>query len=108
MEIPSDIVPFEQRPWMKGAEITDALIEAVKSGKYRNIRCNYPNGDMVGHTGVFQAVRIGVEAVDLCLGRLKAAIDEAGGVMVITADHGIRGMRSSRAEGQRWEHRGTE
>ena len=108
VEIPSDIVPFEQRPWMKGAEITDALIEAVKSGKYRNIRCNYPNGDMVGHTGVFQAVRIGVEAVDLCLGRLKAAIDEAGGVMVITADHGIRGMRSSRAEGQRWEHRGTE
>lgn len=88
VEIPSDIVPFEQRPWMKGAEITDALIEAVKSGKYRNIRCNYPNGDMVGHTGVFQAVRIGVEAVDLCLGRLKAAIDEAGGVMVITADHG--------------------
>ena len=88
VEIPSDIVPFEQRPWMKGAEITDALIDAVKSGKYRNIRCNYPNGDMVGHTGVFQAVRIGVEAVDLCLGRLKAAIDEAGGVMVITADHG--------------------
>ena len=88
VEVPSDIVPFEQRPWMKGAEITDALIEAIKSGKYNHLRCNFPNGDMVGHTGVFQAVQIGVEAVDLCLGRLKAAIDEVGGVMVITADHG--------------------
>ena len=88
VEVPSDIVPFEQRPWMKGAEITDQLIAAIQSGKYRHIRCNFPNGDMVGHTGVFQAVRIGVEAVDLCLGRLKKAIDEAGGVMLITADHG--------------------
>ncbi len=88
VEVPSDIVPFEQRPWMKGAEITDQLIAAIQSGKYRHIRCNFPNGDMVGHTGVFQAVRIGVEAVDLCLGRLKKAIDETGGVMLITADHG--------------------
>ena len=88
VEVPSDIVPFEQRPWMKGAEITDALIAAIKSGEYDHLRCNFPNGDMVGHTGVFQAVQIGVEAVDLCLGRLKAAIDEVGGVMVITADHG--------------------
>ena len=88
VEVPSDIVPFEQRPWMKGAEITDALIDAIKSGKYNHLRCNFPNGDMVGHTGVFQAVQIGVETVDLCIGRLKAAIDEVGGVMVITADHG--------------------
>ncbi len=88
VEIPSDIVPFEQRPWMKGAEITDALLDAIHSGKYRHLRCNYPNGDMVGHTGSFQAVRIGVEAVDLCLGRLKEAIDQVGGVMIITADHG--------------------
>ena len=88
VEVPSDIVPFEQRPWMKGAEITDELLNALRSGKYDHLRCNYPNGDMVGHTGVFQAVQIGVEAVDLCIGRLKAAIDEVGGVMVITADHG--------------------
>ena len=88
LEVPSDIVPFEQRPWMKGAEITDALLEAIESGKYRHLRCNFPNGDMVGHTGSFPAVRIGVEAVDLCLGRLKEAIDRVGGVMVITADHG--------------------
>ncbi len=87
-EVPSDIVPFEQRPWMKGAEITDLLIDAIKSGKYNHVRCNYPNGDMVGHTGVFQAVQIGVESVDLCLARLKKAIDEVGGIMVITADHG--------------------
>ncbi|MBR6472097.1 MAG: 2,3-bisphosphoglycerate-independent phosphoglycerate mutase [Victivallales bacterium] len=88
VEVPSDIVPFEQRPWMKGAEITDELLNALRSGKYDHLRCNYPNGDMVGHTGVFQAVQIGVEAVDLCIGRLKTAIDEVGGIMVITADHG--------------------
>lgn len=87
-QVPSDVIPFEQRPWMKGAEITDKMIEALKSGKYDHLRCNYPNGDMVGHTGVFQAAQIGVEAVDLCLGRLKAAIDEVGGIMIITADHG--------------------
>ena len=56
IEIPSDVVPFEQRPWMKCAEITDKVIEAIKSGKYDHIRLNYPNGDMVGHTGVFNAV----------------------------------------------------
>ena len=56
VEIPSDTVPFEQRPWMKCAEITDKVVEAIKSGKYDHIRLNYPNGDMVGHTGVFNAV----------------------------------------------------
>ncbi|MDD3696355.1 MAG: 2,3-bisphosphoglycerate-independent phosphoglycerate mutase, partial [Lentisphaeria bacterium] len=88
VEISSDQVPFEQRPWMKGAEISDLLVEAILSGKYDFIRCNYPNGDMVGHTGVFQAAKIGVECVDLCLGRLKKAIDQVGGLMLITADHG--------------------
>ena len=58
------------------------------SGKYDFIRCNFPNGDMVGHTGVYQAVQIGVEAVDLCLARIRKAIDKAGGVLVVTADHG--------------------
>ncbi len=87
-EIKSDVVPFEQRPWMKCAEITDRVIEAIKSGKYSHIRLNYPNGDMVGHTGVFNAVVCSMEAMDLQLGRLKAAIDEAGGILCITADHG--------------------
>ena len=88
VEIPSDVVPFEQRPWMKCAEITDKVIEAIKSGKYDHIRLNYPNGDMVGHTGVFNAVVCSMEGMDLQLGRLKAAIDEAGGILCLTADHG--------------------
>lgn len=88
VEIPSDVVSFEQRPWMKCAEITDKVIEAIKSGKYDHIRLNYPNGDMVGHTGVFNAVCCSMEGMDLQLGRLKAAIDEAGGILCLTADHG--------------------
>lgn len=88
VEVPSDVVPFEQRPWMKCAEITDKVIEAIKSGKYDHIRLNYPNGDMVGHTGVFNAVVCSMEGMDLQLGRLKAAIEEAGGILCLTADHG--------------------
>ena len=90
VEVPSDRVPFEQRPWMKAAEITDKVVQAIvrKRNKYAFIRLNYANGDMVGHTGVFQAVRIAVEAVDLSLGRVLKAIDEAGGILVVTADHG--------------------
>jgi len=87
-EVPSDVVPFEQRPWMKAAEIADAMVAAVQSGKYRFLRCNFANGDMVGHTGNFRAATMAVEAVDLALGRLLAAIDAAGGVALITADHG--------------------
>lgn len=88
VEIKSDVVPFEQRPWMKCAEITDKVIDAIKSGKYDHIRLNFPNGDMVGHTGVFNAVVCSMEGMDLQLGRIKEAIDEAGGIMCITADHG--------------------
>ncbi len=88
VEIPSDSVPFEQRPWMKAAEITDRVIEAIGAGKYDFIRLNFPNGDMVGHTGVFQATEIAVETVDLCLGRLMKAVQKAGGVMIVSADHG--------------------
>jgi 2,3-bisphosphoglycerate-independent phosphoglycerate mutase len=88
IEIPSDIVPFEQRPWMKAAEITDRVIEAVKDGGYGFIRLNYANGDMVGHTGIPQAVEIAVETVDLCLHRLVKAIKKAHGILIVTADHG--------------------
>ena len=87
-EIPSDVVPFEQRPWMKCAEITDRLIEALESGKYDCLRVNFPNGDMVGHTGSLEATICGVEALDLQLGRILAAVDKVGGVALITADHG--------------------
>ena len=88
IEVPSDIVPFEQRPWMKAAEITDKLVEAISSGKYDFIRLNYANGDMVGHTGIPQAVEIAVETVDLCLARLVTAIKKAKGILVVSADHG--------------------
>jgi 2,3-bisphosphoglycerate-independent phosphoglycerate mutase len=87
-EVPSDVVPFEQRPWMKAAEIADAMIAALESGSYRTLRCNFANGDMVGHTGNFRAATMAIEAVDLALGRLLAAVDAAGGVALVTADHG--------------------
>ena len=87
-EIKSDVVPFEQRPWMKAAEITDKLVEAIKSGNYDFLRTNYPNGDMVGHTGNFEATVIGVESVDLQLARVKKAVDEVNGILLVTADHG--------------------
>lgn len=88
IEIKSDVCPFEEKPRMKAAEITDAVISAIGSGKYQFIRLNYPNGDMVGHTGVFSAVTVAVEAVDEGLGKLKAAVEKAKGIMVISADHG--------------------
>ena len=74
-EIPSDDGNFDERPWMKSADITDAVIEAIKSEKYDFIRCNFPNGDMVGYTGNYDATITGVEAVDLGLARLKKVCD---------------------------------
>ena len=88
VEIKSDLLPFEQRPWMKGGEITDVILDSINSEKHGFIRANYPNGDMVGHTGDLLAVEISVECVDLCVGRLKKAIDRAGGILIVTADHG--------------------
>ena len=88
IEIPSDVVPFEQRPWMKCAEITDKLIEALESGEYKYLRVNFPNGDMVGHTGSFLATECSMEALDLQLARILKVVDKLGGVALITADHG--------------------
>ncbi len=88
VEIPSDKVPFEERPWMKCAEIADRVIAEIESGKWDFIKLNFPNGDMVGHTGVFEAVVCSMEAMDLQIGRLREAIEKAGGIMVVTADHG--------------------
>lgn len=88
VEIPSDIIPFDQRPWMKSAEVTDELIKAIEANEYRFLRCNYPNGDMVGHTGNYDATVIGVEAVDLALARVKKACDKVGAILIVTADHG--------------------
>ena len=88
VEVLSDVVPFEQRPWMKCAEITDKLIEALEAGEHDYYRVNFPNGDMVGHTGSLAATRCSMEALDLQLGRILAVVDKLGGVALITADHG--------------------
>lgn len=88
IEIPSDNVPFDQRPWMKAAEITDRLIAELRTGKHRFARVNYANGDMVGHTGSFDATVVAVETVDLQLARLVKVVEELQGILVVTADHG--------------------
>ena len=88
LEIPSDRLPFEQRPWMKAAEITDATIAAIQSNAYRLLRINYPNGDMVGHTGNLRSAILAVESVDLCLARLWRSVSRVRGTLLITADHG--------------------
>ena len=87
-EIPSDVIPFEQAPAMKSKEITEKMVEAISSGKYQFIRCNYPNGDMVGHTGVMEAVVTAMECVDNGLKAILEAADKHGYTVLITADHG--------------------
>jgi len=87
-EIPSDRVPFEQRPWMKTAETADEVIAAVQGGSFRFIRANMAAGDMVGHTGVFEAAVLAMQAVDLAIGRILPAVLKANGTLVVTADHG--------------------
>jgi 2,3-bisphosphoglycerate-independent phosphoglycerate mutase len=88
VEIPSDRTPFEQRPWMKAAEVTDELIRKLKAGDADFYRVNFANGDMVGHTGNYAATLIAVQTVDLCLARLLPVIDGLKGMAIITADHG--------------------
>ncbi|MDD6336846.1 MAG: 2,3-bisphosphoglycerate-independent phosphoglycerate mutase [Lentisphaeria bacterium] len=88
IEIPSDIVPFEQRPWMQCAIITDRVCQAIDNNEFQFIRLNFPNGDMVGHTGVYQAVQTSMGALDICLERIYNSVKAAGGVMLVTADHG--------------------
>jgi 2,3-bisphosphoglycerate-independent phosphoglycerate mutase len=73
---------------MKCAEITDKLIECLKSGEYKYLRVNFPNGDMVGHTGSFLATECSMEALDLQLARILKVVDELHGAAIITADHG--------------------
>ena len=87
-EVPSDVRSFDECPWMKATEVTDLVIAAIEKGEYGFIRCNFPNGDMVGHTGSLLATEIAVETVDLALARIKKACDEHGAILVITADHG--------------------
>jgi 2,3-bisphosphoglycerate-independent phosphoglycerate mutase len=87
--VPSpDVATYDLKPEMSAFEITDKLVEAIKSHRYDAILCNYANADMVGHTGVLPAAIKAIEALDLCIGRVVAAMDEIGGDMLITADHG--------------------
>ena len=88
IEVPSDRVAFEQRPWMKAAEITDALIAQLRTGRIRHARLNFANGDMVGHTGKLEAAVTAVQVVDLCLGRMLPVIAQLQGALIVTADHG--------------------
>ncbi|MEO5876669.1 MAG: 2,3-bisphosphoglycerate-independent phosphoglycerate mutase [Streptosporangiaceae bacterium] len=88
IEIPSDQVPFDERPWMKSAETADAIIEAITSGDYRFIRANFAGGDMVGHTGSFEPAIIAMESVDLAIGRIRLEVARRHGCLVVTADHG--------------------
>ncbi len=87
-EVPSDVIPFEQAPAMKSKEIKEKMLAAMESKKYGFIRCNYPNGDMVGHTGVMEAVVTGMECVDAGLKAIIEAADKYGYTVLITADHG--------------------
>ena len=87
--VPSpNVATYDLQPEMSAPEVTDKLVEAIESGKYDVLVVNYANGDMVGHTGIFDAAVQAVEALDVCVGRVAAAVRAAGGDMLITADHG--------------------
>ncbi len=87
-EIPSDVIPFEQAPAMKSKEITEKMVENMASHRFQFLRCNYPNGDMVGHTGVMEAVVTAMECVDQGLKAILEAADKYGYTVLVTADHG--------------------
>lgn len=82
------VATYDLQPEMSSNELTDKLVAAIKSGKYDTIICNYPNADMVGHTGVYDAAEKAIEALDACIGKVVQAIHDVDGQMLITADHG--------------------
>lgn len=88
VEVPSDRIQFDKAPQMKAYEITEETIKLLKSGRFQFGRVNFPNGDMVGHTGKPEAIITAVQTVDECLGKLIEAVKELGGVVVVSADHG--------------------
>ncbi len=91
---------YDLQPEMSAFEVTDELVQAIRSGQFDVLVCNYANGDMVGHTGVFAAAVQAVEALDACLGRLYEAVKDVGGEMLITADHGNVEQMADPATGQ--------
>ena len=87
--IPSpDVATYDLKPEMSAPEVTDKLVEVISAGTYDTIICNFANGDMVGHSGIFEAAVKAVEAVDACIGRVLEALEVNGGACLITADHG--------------------
>ncbi len=96
-----NVATYDLQPEMSAPELTDKLVAAITSGKYDLIVCNYANGDMVGHTGVFDAAVIAVEALDECLGRVERALQKVAGQALITADHGNCELMLDYESGQR-------
>jgi len=94
------VATYDLQPEMSSAELTEKLVAAIKSGKYDTIICNYPNGDMVGHTGVFEAAVAAVETLDNCIAEVADAVESAGGQLLITADHGNAEQMRDPATGQ--------
>ncbi len=94
------VATYDEKPEMSAPEVTDRLVAAIASGKYDAIVCNYANSDMVGHTGNFAAAKAAVEALDTCIGRVVEAARNAGGEVLITADHGNAEMMHDPATGQ--------
>ncbi|MBP9569884.1 MAG: alkaline phosphatase family protein, partial [Aeromonadaceae bacterium] len=94
------VATYDLQPEMSSEELTDKLVAAIKSGKYDVIICNYPNGDMVGHTGIFDAAVKACEAVDTAVGRIVEALKEVGGECLITADHGNAEQMMNEETGQ--------
>ncbi|MFG6176279.1 2,3-bisphosphoglycerate-independent phosphoglycerate mutase [Halomonas sp. THAF12] len=85
---PQDVKTYDEKPEMSAVEVTDRLVEAIESGAHDLIVCNYANGDMVGHTGDFDAAVKAIETIDACVGRVVEALEKVGGASLITADHG--------------------
>ena len=94
------VATYDLKPEMSAFEVTDKLVEAIRSRKYDAIVCNYANGDMVGHTGNLEAAKKAIEVLDECLGRVVAAMREIGGEVLITSDHGNAEMMSDPATHQ--------
>jgi len=94
------VATYDLQPEMSSAELTEKLVAAIKGGKYDTIICNYPNGDMVGHTGVFEAAVAAVETLDKCIAQVADAVESAGGQLLITADHGNAEQMRDPATGQ--------
>jgi 2,3-bisphosphoglycerate-independent phosphoglycerate mutase len=103
-----DVATYDLKPEMSAPELTDKLVQAIRSGRYDLIVCNYANGDMVGHTGVYDAAVQAVEALDACIGRVVEALHEVGGQALITADHGNCEQMTDYESGQNHTQHTTE